>query len=298
MAAAVDAALSVGVTGADPAVLYEAFSVVVHLAPEPVVARVPTVLPRTVRADLPARLRQMRAELAVTAWLAGRGFPVVVPAHPEPLVADGQALTLWRWVEQTDREVPETESGALVARLHAALADCPVELDWLVPLDESVPDALGQLVADRPAWLTAEDVVRAQGEWDLLAPLATEPAAWAAAFPDAPAQPVHGDAPFYNVIATPSALLSSDFEHVGHGPPEWDLASVPAGVRAGYDAEAARLGLRPLDERALQVAERGRALQLLAVLPLAGELPGMADALEGFAAGWRASSPLADLLRR
>ena len=218
VAAAVAAARTLGLVVEEPRVLYDVFSVVVHLAPSPVVARVPTVLGRTVLADRSAQLRQMRLELQATAWLAGTGFPCVRPAHPEPLQAGGHALTLWELVEQLPDPVTEAESGAVVARLHAALATCPVDLDWLVPLDPSVPDGIVQLADTRPGYVTADDVERALAEWAVLEPWATDPTVHAAVFPDVPVQPVHGDAPFYNVIVTADGVLSSDFEHVGLGP--------------------------------------------------------------------------------
>ena len=79
---AVDAAVHAGraqrLVVTDARVLYDAFSVVVHLAPAPVVARVPTVLPHY--ADLDSVSGRQRAELAVTGWLADRGMPVIAPS--------------------------------------------------------------------------------------------------------------------------------------------------------------------------------------------------------------------------
>ncbi len=60
--------------------------------------------------------------------------------------------------------------------------------------------------------------------------------------------------------------------------------------------EAARRGLLPLDDRLATVAERGRDLQLLAVLPLDAELPGLSDGLAPLVQAWREKPPLADLL--
>jgi hypothetical protein len=299
VAAAVRAARAAGLDVGEPRVLYDVFSVVVHLVPAPVVVRVPTVLPRTVRADRPAQVRQQRAELAVADWLAGVGHPVVRPTPllpREPLAADGYSMTAWELVAEVPGPVGEEASGAAVARLHAALADCPVELDWWFPLDASVPDGLDQLRAERPGYLTADDLARADREWELMAPLADDPARFAAAFPAARVQAVHGDAPFYNLIPTAAGPLVSDLEHVTRAPREWDLAGVPAGVRAGHDATVAELGLPPLDDRLLRVAERGRALQMLAVLALGGELPVMVDALEPFVGEWRDGPALDGLL--
>jgi hypothetical protein len=44
------------------------------------------------------------------------------------------------------------------------------------------------------------------------------------------------------------------------------------------------------------VAERGRDLQLLAVLPLGVELPALFDGLAPLVQAWREKPPLADLL--
>lgn len=71
--------------------------------------------------------------------------------------------------------------------------------------------------------------------------------------PDVTVQPSHGDAPFYNLIVIPAGDLCSDFEHVIPGPVGWDLASMGLDGRGGYDAAAAQLGLRSLDERLLRV---------------------------------------------
>ncbi|MGR6963428.1 hypothetical protein ACU610_03080 [Geodermatophilus sp. URMC 61] len=292
VAAAVAAGLAEGLDVREPVVLYDVFSVVVHLAPAPVVVRVPTVLPHTVRADPAGQLAQMQIELAVCAWLAERAFPAVRPAAARPWVHDGQAMTAWELVEVSAGPVPEEDQGAAVARLHAVLADCPVELGWWFPLDASVAEGLDRL----PGLLPEEDVERARAEWGLLRPLAEDPAAFSAAFPDAHVQPVHGDAPFYNLLPTTTGPVASDLEHVHRGLREWDLAGAPPAVRSGYAAEAARLRLSPLDDRLAAVAERGRDLQLLAVLPLDAELPGLSDGLAPLVQGWREKPPLDDLL--
>jgi hypothetical protein len=178
--------------------------------------------------------------------------------------------------------------------LHEALADCPVELGWWFPLDASIPDGIDQLAGRLPE----DDVERARAEWALLRPLAEEPAAFSAAFPGAHLQPVHGDAPFYNLLPTATGPVTSDLEHVHRGLREWDLAGAPPAVRTGYGREAAHLGLPPLDDRLAAVAERGRDLQLLAVLPLDAELPGLSEGLAPLVQAWREKPPLGELLGR
>jgi hypothetical protein len=77
VAAAVAAGRGLGLTVTDPTVLHDVFSVVVHLAPSPVVARIPTVLPRP--DDLAALARRQQDELNVASRLDGRGIPVNTP---------------------------------------------------------------------------------------------------------------------------------------------------------------------------------------------------------------------------
>jgi len=295
VAAAVTAGRELGLKVDQPRVLYDAFSVVVHLAPAPVVARVPTVLPRTVRADPAAQAAQQRRELAVTRWLAAQGHPVVAPSPLVPVAPvqrAGWSITLWTYVEQVDGAAGEDLGCArLAARLHATLRRYDGELDWLMPLNASIPDALEQL-AHRPDLLDAEDLDRARREWALLAPLAGDPDAFAVAFPSATVQPIHGDAPLYNVISTRAGQLSSDFEHVSLGPVEWDLTFAGAEQLAAYDEAATGLGLRPHDPCLLAVMVAARTMQLVACLPLVPELPMLAEGLRPVIENWH-SLPLA-----
>lgn len=296
VAAAVGAGRGLGLTVTEPAVLYDVFSVVVHLRPAPVVVRVPTVLPPTVAADPDGQRAQQSRELAVTAWLADRGHPVVAPSPlvpREPVRRDGYSMTFWRYVAPVAEErvsaMVDPERAQHVARLHAALADYPGDLRFLLPLDASIPDGLARL-ADRPDLLDAAGLRRARTEWALLEPLTT-PAGFAARFPGLAVQPVHGDAPAYNIITTEAGLLSADFEHVTLGPVEWDLVNATPGDREAYDATAAELGLRRLDVGLLRVMECARMIQLVACLPLAPLLPGLADGVRPFLEQWLASPP-------
>jgi len=298
VAAAITAGRDLGLTVHDPKVLYDVFSVVVHLAPSPVVVRVPTVLPRTTAADPDGQAAQQRRELSVAGWLADRGHPVVPPSPlvpREPVCRDGLSMTFWQFVEQipdadhfTDRRFQVT------AQLHTALREYPDELAFLVPLDESIPDGLAQL-EHQPDLLDGADLERARREWAVLEPLVTSRAAFGEAFPDADVQPVHGDAPYYNIIVTPEGELWSDFEHVTIGPVEWDLAFVGPEGRAAYHKAAAELGLRPLDERLLRVMESARMLQVVACLALVPQLPMLAEGLRPALEQWRTRLPAGGL---
>ncbi|MEU6132327.1 hypothetical protein ABZ805_24385 [Saccharopolyspora sp. NPDC047091] len=90
LAAATAAGRELGLDVSAATVLHDVFSVVVHLAPSPVVVRVPTVLPRGTRVEDQAA--QQRIELDVVAWLAEQGVPVVAPSPScpaNPCVATG-----------------------------------------------------------------------------------------------------------------------------------------------------------------------------------------------------------------
>lgn len=223
--AAAAAGRAIGLEVSDPQVRYDVFSVIVELAPSPVVVRVPTVLPSALVQD-EQRAQQVR-EVAVAAWLAGTGHPAVTPAEQvpkQPVEHDGFSMTFWTLVDVVPAPDPTPqETGRQIAALHAALAPCPVELRFMVPLDATVPAMLDELRA-RPDLLDAADRDRARRQWDALAPVLTSREAFTARFPGAAVQPVHGDSPAYNVLHTPDGPLDSDFEHVTVGPVEWDLA--------------------------------------------------------------------------
>lgn len=293
-ARAVEAAAAVarrlGITVTDPRVLHDAFSVVVHLYPAPLVARVPIVLPPGLpRSELLARQRR---ELAVVQWLAARGEPVVVPSPlvpTQPVVRDDLSMTFWTLVELDASITPDyLASVGSAAALHAALRDYPGELPFLSPVHATVPRGLSALAA-APDLIAAADLDRARREWAALEPVLASPASFQAAFPHATVQPIHGDAPSYNLIHTTEGIRHADFEDVTLGPPEWDLALFGPQAAARYDAEATRLGLRPLDPHVQRAMDTARALQVIACLALVPQLPVLATGLVPMLEQWRAS---------
>jgi thiamine kinase-like enzyme len=146
-----------------------------------------------------------------------------------------------------------------------------------------------------PDLLSVADLGRAQREWAVLAPVLTSRAAFESAFPGVDVQPIHGDAPYHNMIATPDGDLWSDFELVTLGAVESDLAMVgPEGI-ASYDAAALALGLRPVDERVLKVTEAAGRLATVAALAMAPALPMLVKAVEPMIDSWRATPPITAL---
>lgn len=300
VSAACAAGRDLGLHVDDPRVLYDVFSVIVHLAPAPVVVRVPTVLPRSYRSSPELQTAQQRSEIAVAGWLADRGHPVVGPSPlvpREPVRREGFSMTFWQHVD----EVPDVEPDAaqrfeMTARLHAALRGYRGgNLGFWAPFNTYIPDGLAEL-EERPDLLSHADHQRAQQEWSLTAPALASRAAFESAFPGARVQTIHGDAPFYNLICTAEGPLWSDFELVTSGPVESDLAMAgPEGV-AAYGEAAARLGLRPLDERALRITGAAAKLAAVACLAMAPQLPMLVDAVKPVIDAWRTGPSIAEVL--
>lgn len=297
VAAATKAGRALGLRVDEPRVLYDVFSVIVHLAPAPVVARVPTVLPPSYSSAPETQMAQQRSELAVTGWLADRGYPVVPPSPlvpREPVRRDGFSMTFWQLITEVPSEPDMSRRVGQTARLHAALREYDGDLDFWAPFGTYIPDGLAA-VERMPELLPASDLERAQREWDVIAPVLTSQDAFEQTFPGVDVQPVHGDAPYYNMISTPDGDLWSDFELVTLGAIESDLAMVgPDGI-AAYDTAAAELGLRPVDDRVLRVTEAAGRLAVVAVLAMVPELPMLADGLAPTLDEWRATPPITEI---
>ncbi|WP_245236914.1 phosphotransferase [Streptomyces iakyrus] len=294
LAAAVGAGRDLGLDVAEARVVYDVFSVVVHLAPSPVVVRVPTVLPSY--ADAGSQAARQRQELAVTGWLADQGHPVIPPSPlvpREPVLRDGFSMTFWQFVELDQSAEPDfVRQAALVADLHLALRSYPGELPFLSAAEPRfVTEGLAALEA-RPDLLEPADLDRARREWEVLEPVVASRAGFEAVFPGIALQPVHGDAPAANIVSGPAGVLYSDFELTTLGPVEWDLAALGPECEAAYDEAAGRLGLRRLDQDVLRVVNAVGMSRAVACLALAPQLPLLVDALKPAVEQWR-SMPFA-----
>ncbi|MET4428053.1 hypothetical protein ABIA65_001335 [Mycolicibacterium sp. 624] len=299
VAAATSAGRDLGLRVASPRVLYDVFSVIVHLDPAPVVVRVPTVLPPSQTADPESQTAQQRSELSVAGWLADNGHPVVPPSPlvpREPVRREGFSMTFWQYVDQVADVEPDMVTRVeQTARLHAVLRDYPGEgLGFWAPFGTYIPDGLAAL-EHLPDLLDAGDLERAQREWSVLEPVLTSRSAFESTFPGVEIQPIHGDAPYHNMITTADGELWSDFELVTMGAVESDLAMVgPEGV-AAYNEAATPLGLRPLDGRVLRVTDAAGLLAVVACLAMAPQLPMLTEGVQPILAQWRAGPPLREI---
>ncbi|WP_308197885.1 phosphotransferase [Saccharopolyspora soli] len=287
--AAIAAGRDLGLTVTDATVLHDMFSVVVHLAPSPVVVRVPTVLPSY--ADLHTQAARQQVELDVVAWLAEQGTPVIPPSPlvpREPVRHNGFSMTFWQFVELDNSAEPDfVHNASLIADLHAALRDYPRDLPFLSAAEpKMVAEGLAALEA-RPDLIAPADLDRARREWEVLEPVVSSRTGFEAAFPGIDVQPIHGDAPVVNIVATPDGALYADFELVTLGPVEWDLALFGPDCEAAYNSAAQRRGLRQLDERLLRVVTAVGMSRTVACLAFTPQLPMLAEALKPAIEQWR-----------
>ncbi|MFD4671519.1 phosphotransferase [Lentzea sp. NPDC058450] len=286
--AAVAAGRELGLEITEGKVLYELFSVVVHLAPSPVVARVPTVLPHTTTLESLAKRQQQ--ELDVAQWLHDQGTPVIPPSplvERKPVQRDGFSITFWPFTDEDKSKEPDyVKNAELSADLHKALRTYPGELDFLASAEPRfVREGLERL--EGLGIVSQEDLTRARAEWEVLEPLASDEAEFRKRFPGIDLQPIHGDSPPANIFASTNGPLFSDFELITYGPVEWDLGGLGLEYKAAYNRGAQRNGLRDLDEEVLKFVNAIGAIRVIAYLSCADQLPAMVDFMQPFIDQWR-----------
>jgi len=214
VAAATACARRLGVARSEPVVLSDAWHVLVHLQPQPLVARVSSALPFP-EGPNPADVAR---ELEVGAHAARAGAPVVPPAtdvDPGPHLEDGHVLTFWLYVEQRGDLDPRA-AGRGLRLIHEALEDCDADLP-----DRGHGDDVQEMLATLEP---SEDV-------ELLLALS-------ACGPELDGQALHGDAHLDNCLQAADGPLWHDFESTCRGPREYDLAALVLGDRRIGNARA------------------------------------------------------------
>lgn len=209
--AAVAVARDFGLSSTDPVVLADGSNVLVHLRPAPVVARVAT-LTAELRPGVAAWLAR---DIEVSAYVAGRGVPVVPPSVDPPAgphVRDGLVLTFFEYVpHDPDHHPVPAEVGRVLADLHDALREYP----GVLPADGPIGDLWRILdMLERERILADGELTALRAELSRLAPEVQV----------LPGRALHGDAHPGNLLATPNGLVWNDFEDTWRGPLAWDLA--------------------------------------------------------------------------
>jgi hypothetical protein len=245
VAAATALARENGLRVEEPVVLNDLFSLMAHLKPAPVVARVATYMPK-LRAPVGPWLER---EIAITTFLSERSAPVVAPSQelpPGPHERDGFTISFWTYVRlDPDRTPTSADCSAMLPDLHAVLRSYPGELPILCAND--VPRGL-DLLEQAGGVLSRAEAERLRASAERLRPL------WEA--PGDDVQPLHGDAHPGNLIATrEGGLVWIDFEDACLGPVEWDLATMmdPDAVAAHHRPDPEVMA-RCTELRVLQVA--------------------------------------------
>jgi hypothetical protein len=211
---AVDAAVAVaaahGVHCEKPVVLREAWHVLVHLWPAPVVARVTSGALGVDSADV-------ERELTVARHAAQANAPVVQPSDllpPGPHRHGGHTLVFWRYLSQSGT-LDASSAGRGLHSIHDSLADYDRELPRAGRADE--------VWAMLQPFAPSDDV-------ELLCELASRE------LPEG--QALHGDAHLFNCIQTTTGPIWHDLETACRGPREYDLAALVLGDRSKADPEA------------------------------------------------------------
>lgn len=226
-----------GVVVDAPTVLRDRSNLLVHLAPAPVVARVPAVT-AIVRRDAASHLAR---EIEVAAWLAAAGVAVVdaSPELPAGVHAiGGRQVSFRRYVRHdgpaTAGAVDAVGVASAVRELHDALRESAIALPRLSPITSDLQaaiDALGR----------TDDVAEVRAAHEAFV------AELAAALAGVPEQVLHGDCHHRNLLVTAGGLVWNDFEDTCRGPIEWDLAVMGLADRSPL-AELMRAG-RSLQSR-------------------------------------------------
>jgi len=212
--AAVEVAAEHGLRCDDPVVLRDAWHVLVHLRPLPVVARVSSGRPYP---EGPGE-NDVIVELAVGSHAARAGAPVVPPSDlldSGPHRRNGHVVAFWHYVEPK-REVEPVAVGEGLRAIHEALADYDGELPSLHTED------LARIT----------DCLEPSADVELLRELGLRQ-------PAGPTQALHGDAHLANCLPGP---LWHDFETACRGPVELDLAALALSARVRGD-DASRIAL-------------------------------------------------------
>jgi hypothetical protein len=221
VAAAVAVAREHGLRVDDPVVIREAWHVLVHLRPLPIVARVssPLSFPEAPKPDDVVR------ELDVAAHAARASAAVVPPADEVPPVPHhhgGHVVTFWRYIAAHDR--PDAAgAGRALRAVHDALAD----YDGVLPRAGHPEDTEEMLASVPPS-----------RETELLLEILAQR-------PHVDGQALHGDAHLGNCLGTPRGPLWHDFETACRGPREYDLAhSLRPTALSARDRRRAKRSLR------------------------------------------------------
>jgi hypothetical protein len=218
-----------------PVILKDTNHTIVHLAPEPIVAKV------SVEKRFRHESSSLEREVVVAQLLAEVGAPVIRPAQTLPAgphCMDGVELTFWEFCSHDiNAEISASEASRALRVVHDSLNAIRTKLPALPVFTLQIEEAAGLLRHSENVPLLPEEDrlflcrlyerVRADIE--------------SASFNY---QPLHGECHIGQAISTPSGVRWLDFEAACMGPKEWDLAALDeVGVSAYGTANPSLLAL-------------------------------------------------------
>jgi hypothetical protein len=218
-----------------PVILKDTNHTIVHLAPEPIVAKVS--VEKRFRHDSSS----LQREVVVARLLAEAGAPVVRPAKTLPAgphCMDNVELTFWEFCSHDiNADISASEAGRALRVVHDSLNALRAKLPALPVFTLQIDEAVGLLrypenvphlpEEDRLFLCRLYERVRADIE--------------SAAFNY---QPLHGECHIGQAISSASGVRWLDFEAACTGPKEWDLAALDEeGVSAYGTADPSLLAL-------------------------------------------------------
>jgi len=224
-----------GVQPGRAVILKDRNNTIVHLAPQPIVAKVSAEKRFRIEAS------SLEREVVVARFLGEAGAPVVRPTSTLPAgphYMDGVELTFWDFCPHNpDAEISASEAGRSLRVVHETLNDMRTKLPRLPAFTLQIDEAAGLLrdpenvpllpEEDRLFLCRLYETVRAKiGAVSLNY------------------QPLHGECHLGQAVSSPSGVRWLDFEAACVGPKEWDVAAFDEeGVSAYGTADPALLAL-------------------------------------------------------
>jgi hypothetical protein len=160
----------------------------------------------------PDGARRVAASLNATQWLSRHEFPTVRPKVDRAVVAESIVVSFWEYEETVTADRSLIGLARLLRTLHAYQdvdLDLPAIGNPVRGTVQAVDDFPGVFDGDDRDWLS--DEIRAcERRWHAMQFVL-------------PTRLIHGDAHPNNLLYTRRGILLGDWDHVGYGPPEWDL---------------------------------------------------------------------------
>ena len=224
-----------GVQRGRPVILKDSNNTIVHLAPQPIVAKV------SVEKRFRHNSSSLEREVEVARLLGEAGAPVVRPTNilpPGPHYMDGVELTFWDFcAHDPAAKISASEAGKSLRVVHDTLNEMRTKLVPLPVFTLQMDEAAGLLRNPENVPLLPEEERQFLSRIyeAVRADIGTVSLNY---------QPLHGECHMGQAISSPAGVRWLDFEAACVGPKEWDLAALDDdGVRAYGAADQSLLAL-------------------------------------------------------